>query len=151
MSWWGAQAWIGYLNKTSYDGYSNWALPTTVPGLSGYNQTGSQMDELFYNELGGVAGNSLNTTHNANYNLFTNVLQNSVNAPNWSGTDVLYVGNAWVFDVRNGNQGNAAKSDQFYAWAVRSGDVSAVSVPGAVWLFASGLMGLLGFKRRKVA
>ena len=31
----------------------------------------------------------------------------------------------------------------------RSGDVSAVPVPAAVWLFGSGLMGLLGLARRK--
>ena len=35
------------------------------------------------------------------------------------------------------------------AWAVHSGDVSAVPIPGAVWLFGSGLIGLLGLARRK--
>jgi hypothetical protein len=69
---------------------------------------------LFYNELGGVAGSSLNTTHNANYKLFTNALWNSVNTPNWSGTDVLYVGDALIFDFRVGALGSSAKYDQFY-------------------------------------
>ncbi len=38
-----------------------------------------------------------------------------------------------------------------YAWAVRDGDVGAVPVPAAVWLFGSGLIGLLGVARRKRA
>ena len=36
-----------------------------------------------------------------------------------------------------------------FAWAVHSGNVSAVPVPAAVWLFGSGLIGLLGLARRK--
>jgi hypothetical protein len=141
MDWWGGQAWIGYLNKTSYDGYSNWALPTTVPATFGFSQTGSQMGELFYNELGGVAGSSITTTHNANYNLFTNV-QSYVY---WSGSEYApNPGYAWDFVPGNGDQDNSAKVGQLYAWAV----VSAVPVPAAFWLFGSGLMGLLGLRRR---
>ncbi|MBS4050890.1 MAG: hypothetical protein KGZ69_06770 [Methylomonas sp.] len=34
------------------------------------------------------------------------------------------------------------------AWIVRSGDVAPVPVPGAIWLFSSGLLGVLGLKRR---
>jgi len=41
------------------------------------------------------------------------------------------------------------KDQGYYAWAVYSGDVSAVPVPAAVWLFGSGLMGLVGLDRRK--
>ena len=37
------------------------------------------------------------------------------------------------------------------AWAVQSGDVGAVPVPAAVWLFGSGLLGLVGVARRKKA
>jgi len=144
MDWWGAQAWIGYLNKTSYNGYNNWALPTTVSATSGYNQTGSQMGELFYNELGGVAYSSISTTHNANYNLFTNV-QSSVY---WSGSESAYHYDAWYFDTSNGSQYYRNKGLQLYAWAVHPGDVAAVPLPAAFWLFGSGLMGLLGLRRR---
>jgi hypothetical protein len=141
MDWWGTKAWIGYLNLTSYHGYSNWAwaLPTTVPATAGYSQTGSQMGELFYNELGGVAGAPITATHNANYYLFTNVQSSAY----WSGSEYASNPNyAWFFGTSNGFQTNFFKTTQFYAWAVRPGDVSAVPVPAAFWLFGSGLMGL---------
>ncbi len=48
-----------------------------------------------------------------------------------------------------GAQDYGFKSSNVYAWAVKSGDVSAVPVPAAVWLFVSGLVGLVGFARRK--
>ena len=143
MTWFGAQAWA---NNLSLGGYTDWSLPTTVPALSGYNQKGSQMGDLFYNQLGGVSSTSIATTHNANYNLFTNV-QSSVywsgseNAPNpWA---------AWRFYTDYGSQNFDGKNGQLYAWAVRPGDVAAVPLPAATWLFLSGLMGVAGLKRRK--
>ena len=36
-----------------------------------------------------------------------------------------------------------------YSWAVHAGNVGAVPVPAAVWLFGSGLIELLGLARRK--
>ncbi len=31
MTWWGAQAFIGYLNNINYDGYNDWRLPINSP------------------------------------------------------------------------------------------------------------------------
>lgn len=36
-----------------------------------------------------------------------------------------------------------------FEWADKGLAVSEVPVPAAVWLFGSGLVGLMGFKRRK--
>ena len=142
MTWWGAQAWA---NNLSLGGYTDWALPTTVPALSGYNQTGSQMGDLFYNQLGGVQNTSISTTHNANYNLFSNV-QSYVY---WSSSEYAPDPNyAWDFGTGGGYQDFSGKYNQFYAWAVRPGDVAAVPVPGAFWLFGSVMVGLMGLKRR---
>ena len=103
------------------------------------------MGELCYNELGGVAGENISNTHNANYNLFTNV-QNSVY---WSGSEYTFNPSyAWDF-TGYGGQRYSAKGFQSFAWAVHPGDISAVPVPGAIWLFGSGLLGLFGINRRK--
>ena len=142
MTWWGAQAWA---NNLSLGGYTDWTLPTTVPAVVGLNQTGSQMGDLFYNQLGGVANTSISTTHNANYNLFSNV-QSYVY---WSSSEYApgpYY--AWHFNTYDGSQDYHYKNNQFYAWAVRPGDVAAVPVPGAFWLFGSVMVGLMGLKRR---
>jgi hypothetical protein len=39
----------------------------------------------------------------------------------------------------------------FHAWAVRDGDIGAVPIPAAAWLFGSGLLGLIGVARKKTA
>ena len=142
MTWANAVAWADQL---TLGGYTDWSLPTTVPALSGYNQKGSQMGDLFYTQLGGVSNTSIATTHNANYILFTNV-QSYVY---WSGSE--YAPNpsgAWYFNTFSGYQGFNTKGLQLYAWAVRPGDVAAVPVPGAFWLFGSAMVGLMGLKRR---
>jgi hypothetical protein len=141
MTWANAVAWADQL---TLGGYTDWSLPTTVPAVSGINQTGSQMGNLFYTQLGGVAYSSIATTHNANYNLFTNV-----KTAYRSGSEyALIPGYAWNFNTSNGNQYGINKNNQYYAWAVRPGDVAAVPVPGAFWLFGSALVALTGLKRR---
>jgi len=70
----------------------------------------------------------------------------------WSGAESEYSpgsGYAWYFNTNDGFQSYIYKDRQFYAWVVRSGDVSPVPVPGAVWLFGSGLLGLLSLKGRR--
>jgi hypothetical protein len=55
------------------------------------------------------------------------------------------------FDFFSGVQGNVVSCCNF-AWAVRTGDVPAVvPVPAAVWLFGSGLLGLIGMAKRNKA
>ncbi len=157
VDWPTAQSWIAAMNTANYLGYSDWRLPTTlqpdatcaaqVNGNSyGKNCTGSEMGHLFYAELGGVAGQPIASTHNTNYNLFQNV-QSDVY---WSGTEYWALTSlAWSFYFDTGLQDATPKGTSFYAWAVRPGDVAAVPVPAAAWLFGSGLVGLFGLARRR--
>ncbi len=66
----------------------------------------------------------------------------------WSGT-ASSSSKAWRFAFAYGGQIAINKGQSGYAWAVQSGNVGAVPVPAAVWLFGSGLIGLLGFARRR--
>ena len=142
MTWFGAQAWA---NNLSLGGFTDWSLPSTPVEAYGYNVTSSQMGDLFYNQLGVSAGSSIATSTNPNYNLFTNV-QSYVY---WSGSEYAPdPGGAWLFSTGYGYQDDLSKGNQFYAWAVRPGDVAAVPVPGAFWLFGSAMVGLMGLKRR---
>ncbi len=154
MNWTDANDWAANLDVA---GVTGWRLPHTLqPDAScayqvgdvsyGSNCTGSEMGNLFYNVLDGNAGQSIALTHNANYDLFSNI-----QAPiYWSATEyALNTSEAWHFDTTDGAQGAYGKDDSFYAWAVQTGDVSAVPVPAAVWLFVSGLIGLIGFSRGK--
>ena len=154
MNWADANSWAAGLDVS---GVTGWRLADTIqPDAScgiqsggdsyGYNCTGSELGNLFYNVLGGVGGSSIVTTHNANYDLFSNVQSSRY----WSATE--YAPNtigAWLFGMDDGYQVSYDKAVNFYAWAVQSGDVSAVPVPAAAWLFGSGLLGLIGVARRR--
>ena len=161
MGWQAANDWASQL---ILGGVSGWRLPTTLqPDSSCGSQrdwgagfplqgistgcTGSEMGNMFYNVLGGVANTRISTVHNSNYNLFS-----VPDAHYWSSTEFAPItGNAWSFSFVNGGQGYDSK---FFSaplsWAVHSGDVgvSVVPVPAAVWLFSSGMIGLIGLAKR---
>lgn len=159
MTWWGAEAWVNYLNVTDYGGSNQWALPTTVdsPLSAGSNMrppstSSSQMAELFFGQLGqsGTPTQPITMTHNDSYSLFTNMKNSSY----WSGTqntDSINTGptNAWFFNSALGSQNVNLKSETFYALALSPGEVSAVPEPGAAWLLGIGLLGMAGLRRRQ--
>ncbi len=152
MHWGEATSWVAGLDV---EGVTGWRLATTSqPDLScdltnslganyGYDCTGSEMGNLFYNVLGNSAGALTNAGPFSNvYYVF------------WSDTEYAFntIESAWRFNMDIGHQNFANKDFQNYsAWAVQSGDVgtAVVPVPAAVWLFGSGLIGLLSFGKRK--
>ncbi len=149
MNWDAANTWAAGL---SVGGNDNWRLASALNAdgtgpCFGYYCTGSEMGNLFYNVLGGDARDLLSIVHNANYDLFSNI---QILYPYWSATEQAPSSfAAWYFNMYDGYQGYFGKyHDYYYAWAVQSGDV-AVPVPAAVWLFGSGLIGLIGVARRK--
>ena len=144
---------ISWADSLTVGGYTDWRLPETlIPdstcaapvGSSGFNCSGSELGHLFYSELSGTAGSSLLSTGDADIGLFSNVQSHSY----WSATERS--GNdAYGFSTINGNQNPLDKGVLMHAWAVRTGDVSAVPIPTAAWLFGSGLISLVGLSRRK--
>jgi hypothetical protein len=162
MTWGGALTWINAMNAANYLGYNDWRLPITprsdtscTYGLfgdtTGYNCTGSEMGHLYYTELGGLAHQSIATTHNTNYGLFQNL---SVPGPAWSSTEYPpCTGCAWGFDFSGGDQyGSGVNNSYYHAMAVRTGQVAAVPLPAAAWLFGSALIfGFVGFLRKHKA
>ena len=158
MTWSNANAWVASLN---INGVTGWRLPNT-PQLDtscsdqgigvrayGYNCTGSELGNLYYNVFGGVAGTSITTTHNSNYDLFSFVGSFPLY---WSATeDASNPIRSWSFDLNNGWQTSAFKTSSKLAWAVYTGNAGAayVPLPTGLWLFASGLLGLIGISRRK--
>ncbi len=167
MNWTDANAWAAGLNV---GGVTGWRLPDTIDvgndgttytsiyqGVDyGYNiTTHSEMSNMFYNVLGNTARYDTSGTATGctapDYCLssagpFTNLQSGSY----WSATEYAPSTDlAWYFLMHFGDQRYYGKTSSLYAWAVLSGDVSAVPVPAAVWLFGSGLIGLIGFAKRK--
>jgi len=168
MTWDNAMAWIDGMNAydsgNGYLGFNNWRLPNTTqpdPGCSlqltpggyppqddGYDCTGSEMGHLFYSEFGATAGGPVLTTGDATeLAKFTEI---QTDYYYWSSTEYAPDDRAWFFIVENGYQSPGTKGNNFYAWAVHDGDIGAVPVPAALWLFGSGLLGLIGIARKKV-
>lgn len=157
LSWATAHAWAAQLNVA---GFSDWRLPALTGSAFciGTNCSNSELAHLFYAELGGQAEADLTDQHDAGYALFGNV-QSSVYWLNDELAIAPGLGLGWGFvtggGVLGGYQNIYNQGSEFHAWAVHAGDIGAglnggapanVPLPAAGWLFATGLLGLLGRK-----
>lgn len=170
MDWLTANAWAANLNPYG-SGITNWRLPavtdTGAPGPQcanngtdcGYNvdTASGEMAHMFYATLGNkgyydTAGNYPQPGWGlSNTGPFSNVQTHFY----WSSMEVppntIF---RWYFHFDFGGQHDYIYEPfGYYSWAVHAGDVGAavVPVPAAVWLFGSGVMGLIGVsgKRRR--
>ncbi len=118
---------------------------------SGYNMVNSEMGYLFYEALGnkgyqGTSGNYEQSGWGLNNTCDFKSLQAN---EYWSGTSMGTSPdyNAWEFYFGRGYQNLNYKGVNFYALAVRPGEVSAVPIPGTLLLLGTGLAGLGAFRQ----
>ena len=156
MNWDAANTWAANL---TLNGQNNWRLPTTLQPdaschfqgndiSSGFGCAGSEMGSLFYDTLGntsGLTGSAIATDP------FNHVqIGSEVTYRYWSATESSNnTTRAWHFSFWDGRQGDTKKHRLRHAWAVHDGDIgNPVPLSSGIWLFLSGLVGLIGVKLR---
>lgn len=149
-TWWGANAFVTYLNKINFGESNHWYLPTLTNPTRGSNSNnngtamGDEFVELFYQELGGTAGNIIPKT--ATFDNEEKALLF------WTGTEYAIDPDrvAWFFATAWGQQDLAIKSsERWFVWAVSPGQISAVPEPNSVAMLLAGLGLMTGAVRRK--
>lgn len=142
------------INGSTDTSYNISAVNSAYP-----DTTVSELSYMFYNNLSNqgsvdVSGQSNDCRAVAPDFCLSNTgpFSNLQAADYWIGTP-LETGfhRAARFDFRYGLQNLSTNPVNHYVWAVRDGDVTVVPLPAAVWLFGSGLIGLVGFAKRKKA
>ena len=149
-TWDNQVAWAAGLD---IDGVTGWRLPNmdvngddAIVNCSSASQAACKDNEyghLNFYGAGTVFGSGIASSPGP----FTNVQAFIYSSSNEYAPNPNYA-HGFLFRYGGANRWDPKDSDLF-AWAVHSGDVSAVPVPGAVWLFGSGLVGLVGLARRK--
>lgn len=134
MQWEQAVTWA---DGFSFAGYSDWRLPTSDSCI-GFDCTGSEMGHLWYVELGNVAPGPMTNTGG---------FQNLQAWPYFSGTEVD-ADYAYIFHTETGFQTGGGRSQFYFAFAVRDGDVPAIPEPQTYALLLLGLTALAVKRRR---
>ncbi|MFQ6334424.1 PEP-CTERM sorting domain-containing protein [Methylophilus sp. 3sh_L] len=146
-SWWGAQAFVHYLNHINYAGSDQWRLPSVTDigndgctwSLSGTDcgyssftngtNAANEFAELYYKELGLEPYGGPRSSY---YGISTPFSQ--VQSFYWTGTEVVNaVDGAFEFFATYGYQEVYTKdSTVWFAWAITPGSIVPVDVPSTV-------------------
>ena len=161
MTWTEANNWAAQL---VFGGYDDWRLtsvgdnPSDHGGNTGYNMITGELGYMYYINLG---NESDEYSTGCNPNCFANTsfidldtgltasFENVVSYHYWySETNPNPPNEAWTFITLDGSQRSIGKTNRVYSWAVRDGDVTAVTVsePSTILLL---LLGALGLIKRK--
>lgn len=170
-NWFGAVAFVDYLNSNSYGGSDKWQLPT-VTDLGAQNCTtnadgnfnsgtdcgfnvyrnGTDPDnalaELYYNETSSIASYDRrgNRTHLEGFNDTDNQFVNLRSAQgHWSSTEASFLGSnnlAWRTSLNDGYQYAEAKTELGYTLPMIQGQFASVSPVPEPQTYAMFLIGL---------
>lgn len=171
MNWSEAITWADQL---VYGGFDDWRLPTAnlmspVNPCSaydgscdvGYSNTIGELSYMYYIYLDNIGKFDTSGNKQSGFGMIndsfidgdsgeTLSFLNLQNFAYWYGEEFAADSSvAWDFHGSTGRQFYNDKSKNYYAWAVRDGDVSTVPVPGAAWLFGTAMLGLATITRRK--
>ena len=148
-----------FVSNYSIDGIDEWRLPsadvngdTTIENCATAMEAAckdNEMGYMFYYNIGADQfTNPFVTGDPAVLALFPEFMANFY----WSGT-VVSATTAAHFNFNNGSNGESSflLNSALFIWAVHDGDVGAIPLPAAVWLFVSGLAGLIGVCRYRMA
>jgi uncharacterized protein DUF1566/PEP-CTERM motif-containing protein len=154
-NWFNSRDWA---NQLVFAGFDDWRLPWASV-LAGDGSTTSvvdcaiatelacrdnEMGYMFYYDLGGTFGQNKTGTQTA---LGGQVLA-GIQPFYWSGTEFLPA-SAWAFSFLDGDQGHVNRElFDFWAWAVRPGDVAVAPEPTSMLLIGAGMLAL-GWSRRR--
>jgi len=129
------------LYTTDIDWTTGWRLPVMQLDAEG-DLVSSEMVHLFNTSLGNSSGPGVK-----NYGDFDGLSDDQWY--HWSGTEKLGTDvSAWAFWFRYGYTAYHYKIDSYYALAVHPGEVSVIPIPSALWLLGSGLIGIVGVRRK---
>jgi len=157
-------------------GVTGWRLPKFVDaggcssievdgGVCGFNvRTGSaattvynELGSMFYDTLGNIGQYDTNGVLQTSYGLTnTGPFAYLQSAAYWTGTErpsTVGVDYSYLFYMQNGYQSASANNVNYRGWAVHDGDVGAaiVPIPASLWLFSTGLLGLISISRKNKA
>lgn len=138
-NWFGAMAFVNYLNSINYGGSNQWRLPTTrissgsdAAAAQNGASTGEEYAELYYSELG--------RTYNQSSAGPNSVFDNEQERAYWTGSQSLInADGALASSMNNGTQGLNYKGFVYYAWAVSPGQITAVPEPENLIMLLAGL------------
>lgn len=179
MTWADALSWALDLEVAGYDDWrlprvnpvngTDFNFASTRDGSTdlGYNishqdsafpfSTASELAYMFYINLGNtgafdVNGDPTGCASIGSFNCLTNVgpFVNLESGIYWTDTVIPYSERSFALNTGLGYQLDETRGINGFAWAVRNGDVSAVPVPAAIWLFSTGLIGIFGIMRKKM-
>jgi hypothetical protein len=158
-----------WADNLKYGGFDDWRLPMTTPinGLnfnfswsyngstdSGYNIKGSHSElmYMYYMNLGNISPyTSEGEACDCPWGLINKgPFLNLVSGAFWPGEAIDYPGTNFLlfYNLVGGSQAGQAADSLSYAWAVRDGDILSAPIPGAAWLLGTGLLGLIGLRRK---